>query len=163
MSKKIYVQLTAQSIDNAIREIKADRAKDVERVNMIIDAMCLVGENVAKMLVEHVDTGETINSIVGYREGDKGLIIAGGAAVWLEFGTGVTKNGAKHPKADELGIAPWGTYGSGKGSDPAGWWYYDEEDKPHHTYGITANMFMYRTAQYLQDQWKQMAREAFKK
>ena len=65
-------------------------------------------------------------------------ILVGGAAIWLEFGTGVVTNnsykgGYVHPKAEELGMYGLGEYGYGHGADP-----------DYH--GIPATMFMYHSA-----------------
>ena len=59
-------------------------------------------------------------------------------------------------------MQPWGTYGEGHGGDPNGWWYKDEDGTYHHTNGIQANMFMYRTAKYLQDMFVTLGKEVFR-
>ena len=56
---------------------------------------------------------------------------------------------------------PWGTYGLGKGADPNGWWYEGDDGNIHHTYGIQATMFMYRTAKYLEQEFPRLAKEVF--
>lgn len=128
--------------------------------------MCEFGEDYAINLVGHIDTGETINSIKGYRQDDKGVIVAGGNAIWLEFGTGVKHNGGvgsyPHPLASKLGMSAIGTYGAGHGADKNGWYYPSEDGEWKHTYGIEANMFMYRTAQELINQFPDMAMEVFR-
>ena len=163
MPKRIKLELSVESIDRAIKEIEKRRAEIPKLVEKLIDKMLVVGEDYAINTVGHVDTGETLSSIMGYREGNRGVIVAGGAAVWLEFGTGVTKNmQQEHPKAQELGMRPWGTYGKGQGGDPDGWWYPGDDGRYHHTYGIQANMFMYRTAKYLQDMFETLGKEVFR-
>ena len=164
MAKKtIKVALTVESIDRAIHEIEQRRKEIESKVDQIIDAMLVAGENYAIATVGHVDTGATMSSIHGYRNGKKGVIVAGGAAIWIEFGTGVIRNKQPHPKANELGMAKWGTYGKGHGADPNGWWYYDENGEKHHTRGIESNRFMYQTAEYLKQHFPQYAIEVFSK
>lgn len=158
---KVILRLTPQGIDAAIREIKRNRLEVDKKVQELISVMVAEGEDYAINTVGHVDTGETLASIHGYREGNKGVIVAGGAAIWLEFGTGVIRNSERHPKADELGMKAWGEYGKGHGKDPNGWYYPDGEGWSH-TYGIEANMFMYHTAQYLKQIFTEKAREVFK-
>ena len=161
---KIIVDLNADNgIKNAIKELRKYK-NDIKRKTLkLIDSMLKFGEDYAINSVAHIDTGETLSSIRGYRNGDKGVIVAGGNAIWIEFGTGVRNNGSAgtspHPKGSELGMAI-GTYGKGHGADPNGWWYYDEGEVKH-TYGIKANMFMYKTALELQRVCPELAKEVF--
>ena len=110
----------------------------------------------------HIDTGETVESIMYIHKGTSGYVQAGGAAVWIEFGTGVIKNtGAPHPKAGELGMSAWGTYGKGYGADPNGWYF------PSHyfgwtlTQGIEMNPFMYKASQEMRRELLDKAKEVF--
>ena len=161
--KKITMTLNPQSIDAAIRELKKYKQDLQRKTEELIDAMVQFGEDYAINAVGHVDTGETVASIHGYRDGNKGVIVAGGNAIWIEFGTGVKKNGpvgtSPHPKGQELGMLI-GEYGEGKGANPNGWWYYDGE-KVKHTTGIESNAFMYHTAQELARIAPDLAREVF--
>lgn len=169
MPKQIKVELSVESIDRAIKEIQAERRRQEKAILELIDKMVAVGEDYAINAVGHVDTGETLASITGYRNGNKGVIVAGGAAVWLEFGTGTLKNHYQHPPAQGENankIVRWGKYGDGYGDGskyPEGWWYKDESGQSHHTKGIEANMFMWRTAQRLQELFPKMAKEVFEK
>ena len=159
------MELSVESIDRAINEIYARRAEIKKRVEQLIDKMVAAGEDYAINSVGHFDTGETLASITGYRNGNKGVIVASGAAVWLEFGTGTIKNHYTHPKAQELGITPWGKFGQGYGNGdqyPEGWWYEGDDGEYHHTRGIEANMFMWRTSQRLQELFPQLGKEVFK-
>ena len=166
MSKK-HIRVSPfdpRSIQAALDEAVRFRTQLREDMRKLIEAMCQDGEQYAINAVGHVDTGETLNSI-GYRTEDgKGVIFAGGNAVWIEFGAGVARNGPAgsypHPKAAELGMSAIGTYGEGHGADPAGWYYY-EGGEWHHTRGIEANMFMFKTAQMLQSYASKYAWEAF--
>lgn len=139
-------------------------AKDLEKkANQLIAAMLKEGEMTAKIYLLHYDTGETMNSIMGYREGDAGILTVGGAAIWIEFGTGVTYNGEgyNHPKAAETGMNQHGTYGQRKGADPNGWYYRGKDGEFHHTWGIPTNPFFYNTAQMLRKEYARIAKEVF--
>lgn len=127
------------------------------------------GVDYAKRNVANIATGETEDSIHGEIEGNSVIIEAGGQAVWLEFGTGITYNPNPYPAELPDGIVEHGTYGKGKGSNKNGWYYttdgtwgattgrdqklYDAEIGEltysgtyiAHTYGIEANMFMWKT------------------
>lgn len=161
---KVIVDLNADNgIKNAIKELRQYRNSIKSKTLKLIDRMLSVGEEYAINSVAHIDTGETLSSIMGYRNGTKGVIVAGGNAIWIEFGTGVKNNGSAgtspHPKGGELGMTI-GTYGLGHGADPNGWWYYDDGEIKH-TYGIKANMFMYKTALELQRVCPELAKEVF--
>ena len=164
--KNIQVNiLDPKSVDKAIKELNAYK-KEVERKTLaLIDEMVKQGEDYAINSLAHIDTGETLSSIMGYRNGNKGVIVAGGNAIWIEFGTGVKNNGSvgssPHPKGEELGMKI-GTYGDGKGANPNGWWYFDDGELKH-TFGIKANMFMYKTSLELQRVCPELAREVFAK
>jgi len=161
--KKITISLSDKSVSDAIKELNAYKKELLQKTQRFLDLMLDFGEDYAINQVGHVDTGETLSSIHGYRNGNKGVIVAGGNAIWLEFGTGVRYNGAvgssPHPKGQELGMKI-GEYGKGKGANPNGWWYYDGEDIKH-TYGVQANMFMWHTARELERVAPELARSVF--
>lgn len=152
--------------EQVIQDLK-DKAKETtKRVRELLKVMLKLGEEYAIQYVGHVDTGDTLNSITSYRNGNKGFIVAGGAAIWLEFGTGVSKNaGNVHPPIVDspVPIYEHGTYGKGQGSNPDGWWYISPKDgKPHKTKGIRGNQFMYRTYQELMKEYPNLVKEVMK-
>lgn len=166
MSKSISITVDTKDLAKAGDWLENYAKKTLPRkVVELVSHMVRTGEKWAMPLMDHIDTGEPLYSIVGYRNGNKGVIVAGGAAVWIEFGTGVVANAGNtpHPKADELGMSAWGTYGQGKGANLDGWWYLDESGELHHTMGITGNKFMWNTAQMLKRECPQMAKEIFSK
>lgn len=129
----------------------------------LIDSMCKVGEDYAINNLTRIDTGETLTSIAGYRNGDKGVIVAGGAAIWIEFGTGVYYNGAGYDYPIPVdGIVGHGEYGWGYGSNPNGWFYKNEDGEWKHTRGLPAGHFMYNAMQSLRRDCPDLAKEVFK-
>lgn len=169
-TKTIKVQLNTKSISKAIKDLEAYKKHIKLKLWELIDVMCMDGEDYACEYMTHVDTGETLGSIMGYREGDKGIITAGGAAVWIEFGTGTLSNGGKasgdpfHPDRQKLGVSDWGTYGKGQGNGdayPNGWFYY-KNGEWHRTTGIAEEPFMANTAERLRDEFNQTVRKVFK-
>lgn len=151
----INITLDEKSLEDAIRKVE-DYSKDLKnKTSQLVDDVAnQVKEYAALELSHHIETGETIASL--QKEINKGgftaHILVGGAAVWLEFGTGVVANpvgvgGYVHPKGAELGMSGIGTFGNHNGSNPDGWWYYDENGRRRHTFGIPATMFMWNSAQ----------------
>ena len=163
MPKRIVVSLSRAGFREAAEWLEDYASRLPKKAEEVIDSMLSKGEAYAFFTLGHIDTGETLASIIGYRKGDKGVLVVGGNAVWIEFGTGVVANAgnAPHPKADELGMSPWGTFGQGKGANPNGWWYMGDDGKVHHTYGIPSNRFFYNTAQMLRRQYPEIAKEIF--
>ena len=148
------------SINNAIAELKAYKKSLTSKCLKLIEVMCAEGEDYAINAVGHVDTGETLSSIMGYRKGKEGIIVAGGQAIWIEFGTGVGRAewaGGVLPE----GIVAHGEYGKGYGKKPP-WFYYDEADgKLHIAWGLDATSFMWKTARFLENNVGEYARKVF--
>lgn len=164
----INIGLSVKELDETIAKVNEYKDSLTKKALDLVDSMVRTGEEYALYyLSSHIYTGETIAETYGYRKGNSGFIVSGGAAVWLEFGTGVVANNVApgtfvHPMPGVyFGINGIGTYGKGHGSDPDGWWYYDAEGKKHHTYGIPATMYMWNTAQQLKRDYPEMARRLF--
>lgn len=170
----IEVKLNTASINKAIRELEAYKKRIYAKLLELIDVMCMDGEDYACEYLTHVDTGETLGSIMGYRQGNCGIIEAGGAAIWIEFGTGTLHNGPGDPFHDrgELSkqgttVYDWGEYGQGQGNGkeyPNGWFFYNEKTgRAGWTEGITMEPFMQNTAERLSDEFKATAQKVFSK
>ena len=174
MNKTITVRLNSSGINKLIKELEAYKKKRLPmKLWELIDVMCMNGEEYACEYLTHIDTGETLGSIIGYRQGNHGIIEAGGNAIWIEFGTGTLHNGpgdAFHDRANLEGepkIVNWGEYGHGFGNGdkyPNGWYWYDPvEKKTHRTEGIKMEPFMANTAERLRDEFNKTAKEVFSK
>lgn len=164
MSK--HLEVTINELDKAADWLEKYKRRMLSKADGLVNKMLRDGEDYAINAVGHFDTGETVSSVLGYRDGNRGILKVGGNAIWIEFGTGVAYNGDgyNHPKAQELGMDAHGTFGQGKGANENGWYYFDEMDGAvHHTRGIPANMFMYNTAQMLRREYAKMAKEIFSK
>ena len=160
--------LDAASVEAAVSFLNKHITQLKRELNKLLTLMCGEGEAYAINAVGHIDTGATLTSIMGYRQGKYGIIQAGANAIWIEFGTGIAKNGTgiSHPwpLADDGGniIYGHGEYGDGHGFDPNGWWYFDESVGDYrHTMGIEMNPFMYNTAQHLAGHLKDYAGKVF--
>lgn len=167
----INVELTDDSLNAAIRIVEQYKANLLQNLGEYVDRLAKdVDTEARRELVKHVWSGETLASLHTERGKDseytrKATVTVGGAAVWLEFGTGVVANACGqgdyvHPLG-ELFVDGIGTYGKGHGADPKGWFWYDEFDEPHHTYGIPATMFMYKAGVHAYQNRLQIARRVF--
>lgn len=165
----LNLELTDESLDEAIRKVEQYSKDFKDKTAQFVDEVASrVKTSAVEHLAGHIETAETIQTVqVQHRIGTyTANVIAGGAAIWLEFGTGVVANHAfpgeyLHPKAVELGMAGLGTYGEGQGANPWGWWYYDETGRRRHTYGIPATMFMYYSAMAAREQLPGIARRIY--
>ena len=167
-TKSITVPLSTRGLLEAANWLD-DYVKQLEKnIELLLNKMLREGEFTARVYLARIDTGRTISTIMGYRDGLNGVIVAGGAAVWVEFGTGVVANNVSagsyaHPTAPSIeGIVPIGTYGDGNGANPNGWYYKGDDGQVRHTYGIPAGRFMYGTAQMLRREYERMVKEVFK-
>ena len=172
MSKHITVPFSAAGLERAADWLEEYQKRTLPKnIVELVSRMCRTGEVWAISLINRVDTGNTISTIHGYRNGDKGVIVANGAAIWIEFGTGVYYNGTgyNYPGKIPDGIAAHGTWGEGHGSQMNGWFYPDPNgqyvfngETYSHTLGMPSNPFMYTTAQMLKRECPQMAKEVFR-
>ena len=172
---KVNVVVKDTDVDIAYAEIHGyfSRENIEKKGREFVKKLTDLGYDEAINALGHVDTGETLASIEKTVSGNTGRISAGGNAVWLEFGTGVAKNGAAgsspHPLGVEHGMII-GQYGNGHGASPDGWWYpvdgnpdNHERSNWRHTYGIEANMFMYKTFRKMVEEIPTIAKEVFGK
>lgn len=159
---KINVPLSASGLAEAADKLRKYAESLEKKADNLVENLGKAGVEFANMYLEHDDTGETRNSIQFDREVNIGVLSVGGAAVWIEFGTGVLANAGNepHPKRDDFGMSAWGTYGKGLGSDI--WEFPSREYGWIPTAGIPMNPFMYETAQSLRFVLNDFAKEAFK-
>lgn len=151
---------------NAAKQLRKYAESLQSKTEQLVQELGDLGLDSAANTLGHVDTGETLESLQFIREGTNGTVSVGGNAVWIEFGTGVARNGGQagayvHQKAQELGMSPIGTYGKGYGANPNGWYYRGADGKTHHTFGIESNAFMYRASQDMRRELVEMAKEVF--
>lgn len=159
---RIDISLSASEISKAADELRKYAESLDKKAERLVKDLGDAGIEYANMYLAHDDTGATRSSIQFNREGKEGILSVGGAAVWIEFGTGVLANAGNspHPKRDEVGAVPWGTYGKGLGIDI--WEFPSRQYGWIPTAGIPMNPFMYETAQSLRFVLTDFAKEAFK-
>lgn len=166
--KKITVPLSKEGMKDAADWLMRYKKKMLNNIDKLLTMMLRKGEQYAIMNCNHVRTGMTISTIIGYRDGNHGIILAGGNAIWIEFGTGVHVPGQfDHPVLEDVvgktSVVRHGEYDKKHGADEKGWFYQDEFGEWHHTYGQVADPFFYETAQMLRKEYATYAKEIFKK
>lgn len=158
----ITLSLSRASMKNAAKQLR-QYAKSIEkRTERVVDDLGKAGVEYANRYLKHDDTGYTRSTIVYNRQGKTCTVSVGGAAVWIEFGTGVIANAGNtpHPKRDEVGAVQWGMYGKGLGKGT--WWFWSTKYQDwKETAGIPMNPFMYETSQELQANLTEIARRAW--
>ena len=158
----IECTLTASSLAKAAKELEQYAESLTAKTEKLVQSLGELGAEKADAYLIHEDTGETRNSIQFTHEGTSGNVSVGGAAVWIEFGTGVIANSGNtpHPKKDEVGAVGWGEYGHGLGKGK--WWFINKNGEKKWTSGIQMNPFMYSASQDMRRDLLKIAKEVFK-
>lgn len=184
----VEVSVEVKGFEDFERNMKGFFAFADKKLRELLSVMLQEGEQYAINGVGHIDTGYTESTIVGYMGSkNKGVIVAGGNAIWIEFGTGVAKNSGKlHPEPVDstIQIHSHGGYGKHRGASFTGWWYetdkltFNQMKNVHyslkgdsmgnvkmyaHTRGIEGNQFLFNTYKMLCDKYPEMAKEVFSK
>ena len=161
MVKKITIDLSAKSIDSAIKEVRKYKAWVLAKEKELRQRLAMLGASVASIKFSTAIYNGTNDVTVRVEDdGSMATIYAEGESVaFIEFGAGA-KYGYGHPQAGELSVGP-GTYPDGKGNwdNPKGWWYGNSE----HTFGNPPAMAMYEAVQAIAEQVTMIAKEVFSK
>lgn len=150
--KSIHMDLSTQSINQAIREVKLLRDDLKAKCWELVKALTMEGAEIAKMQVaslDAVDTGELEQSIQGlfFPSERCGFVIANCPyAIYVEYGTGIIGRDEPHPEAE----GKWDY--DVKQHDILGWIYRSDKDgKFHWTQGYVSRPFMYNTLRWLEE------------
>lgn len=158
MRKTITFDLSASSIDLAIRELENFKKDLIKRCNTLIETLTTLGVTIAKEYVVTlgaVYTGELLGSITGYfsLENRTGIIRAGAwYAIYVEYGTGIVGAGNPHPD-------PWAYDVNNHGEE--GWLFTGRDGLIYRTRGQPAHPFMYNTEKSLEEICGRVASEVF--
>lgn len=167
----IRMKLNAASIEKAVQEVKAYRRSVGEKAEILrqrvaqeVAALAETGFNSAlyddilrggpkapDVLVE-VENGNNVSLVIAY----------GKEAVFVEFGAGVSYNGAAGSSPHPMGQATMmliGTYGKGYGAREV--WGYYEDGELKLTRGTPASMPMYLALQEVAARVFNIAKEVF--
>ena len=170
----ISFDLSEKSIEGAIHRVEL-YSKDLQaKTQILVDKLAEdVKANAERELISKANGDEqfdtTFDSLSIEKTGQyTRRVLAGGDAIWLEFGTGVVANNCSvgdfvHPMPGVyFGINGIGTYGKGLGANPKGWWYTSRSGESVHTYGIPATMFMWNSAKETRAKIPEIARRIFR-
>lgn len=161
MTKKITIDLSAKSIDSALKEVRKYKAWVLEKEKELRQRLAMLGASVASIKFSTAIYNGTNDVTVRVEDdGSTATIYAEGQSVaFIEFGAGA-KYGYGHPQAGEFGVGP-GTYPDGKGNwdNPKGWYIPGGE----HTYGNPPAQAMYLAVQAITEQVTMIAKEVFSK
>lgn len=167
--KKISIDLSVSSIEEAIREIEEYKNSLVYKAAKFVERLADIGIPVidANMYTEG-DSNPEHNVYVRMRSfgaySEAVLVLQGKDILFIEFGAGVHYNGAvgmsPHPKGQDMEYTI-GSYGQGKGANDS--WVYFSEDEGHFktSHGTKASMPMYKAGVEIRRQVLQIAREVF--
>ena len=164
--KKIKLTLDPQSIDAAIKELKAYQDWFVCKTKEFAAAIAAVGAKEAAHRfgpAMYDGDNDVIVEVKPLEKGNGWVISASGNAVYfLEFGAGVHHNpGEPYPNPRPPGIVNIGEYGTGKGKQD--FWFYTASDgtTSHFTYGNPAVLGMWYASKEVEREYIKVAKEVF--
>lgn len=163
MAKTIHVELSNQSINAAIKELKAYKKWVQTKETELRKKLAAVGATVASLNFSRAIYSGTNDVTVRVEDNGRTATIfaEGNAVAFIEFGTG-DKYGHGHPQNAQFGVGPgtWSDGPDGKGhwDNPKGWYY----GHGKHTFGNPPAMAMWRTVQKMQEQLTDIAKEVFR-
>ena len=170
MAKTISFGLSVSEIQKAKKQIPQYQSELNAKTNTLVKRLATIGLDTSKAVIERHRNGDgaTLGSarIETTSTGEivrMSVVVESDAILFLEFGSGITYNeGNENPLASELGYGP-GTYpGQTHADDPNGWWYQDDNGEWKHSYGIQADMPMYKASRAMRENVSKIAREVFK-
>lgn len=163
---RIKVKLNHKDLQKTITQLENYRDKFLQRVQLVAERLAELGLDIAmaKLLAIGIGTydGDSfyVEKVDDYHYK---VVVESTEILFLEFGTGITYSGTRHPQSDEFGYGA-GTYpGLGHWDDPNGWWYRDQRTGRYtHTYGNPPLMPMYDTAKDLRGNIELIVKEVFR-
>lgn len=174
MKKVIHVELNSSSIEHAIRELQNYKKWILEKTEEFLKALGEEGVQISSVKFSEAEYDGTndVSCSVEERDSTKVAVVAiGNAALFIEFGTGITY-ADNHPEAAANGMIR-GEYGHRLGRLEKGWRYKGDPgthgevitEGKHagevHTYGNPANMCMYLTIRELEQRFEEIARRVY--
>lgn len=162
MPKTIKVELSTESINEAIKELRRYKRWVSEKERELRTRLAAIGATVASIQFARAIYNGT-NDVTVRVDSTKSVAVIyakGQSVVFIEFGSGA-KYGYGHPQAGEFGYGP-GTYsdgpeGKGHWDNEKGWYY----GSGQHSFGNPPAMAMYKAAQEMTEQLTRIAKEVF--
>lgn len=170
--RTIPLQLSNDSIRDAISEINDYKNEIMEKLNDYVDALVKEGKATAEERVSSAQ-GDSVNVSVDafVQESDKNSVLEsidliGEDCVFIEFGAGIHyNNGNGHPLAGQFGFGV-GTYPSehppNRAINPGYWYYKGDDGNLHLSLGTEATMPLYSAGETMREKAAEKASEVFK-
>lgn len=162
MAKTITIELTNQSITNAVKELRQYAAWVKQKEDELRSRLATLGATVVSITFSRaIYNGDNDITVDVDDNGSVAVIKASGESVaFIEFGSGA-KYGYGHPQAGEFGFGPgtWsdGPEGKGRWDNPKGWYYASGQ----HSYGNPPAMAMYSAVREITENVTRIAQEVF--
>ena len=157
------MSLSADSIDNAIAELKSYRDSVKVKMDKLVMRLGEIGVREASVRFTTAMYDGVNDSSVTLEPIAEGYCIKaeGNAVAFIEFGAGVYHNtGEPYPNPRPDGIVGIGEYGKGYGKRPA-WGFRDESGELVITHGNPAAMPMWYASEEMRSKILKIAREVF--
>lgn len=171
MSKVISFNLSPESIDRTIKEIKEYKKEVLEKMKLFAEKIAVIGASEASIRFTTAIYDGTNDVFVSLDSNGSGYVIEakGKAVAFIEFGSGVYHNPSEpYPNPRPDGVVGIGEYGDGKGKRRA--WFYQGEPGTNgevqkngvvKTRGNPASMPMWYATEEMRKSIEQIAREVF--
>ena len=157
------MSLSADSIDNAIAELKSYRDSVKVKMDKLVMRLGEIGVREASVRFTTAMYDGVNDSSVTLEPIAEGYCIKaeGNAVAFIEFGAGVYHNtGEPYPNPRPDGIVGIGEYGKGYGKRPA-WGFRDESGELVITHGNPAAMPMWYASEEMRSKILKIAQEVF--
>ena len=164
MAKRIIkLSLSASSIDNAIKELKAFQYSLEQKKDKLLEELANIGVKEASVRFTTAMYDGVNDSSVTLETISNGYCIKaeGKAVAFIEFGAGVYHNpGEPYPNPRPSGIVGIGEYGKGHGKRQA-WGFTDASGELVITHGNPAAMPMWYASEEMRSKILKIAKEVF--
>ena len=169
MAKTIKMNLSASSINDAIKELERYKQSLISKNDLFVQRLAEVGIPVinANIAAAQGDSDKNhntyikLNSFGSYSRAV--LVVEGTDLLMIEFGAGIHYNTpagtSPHPKGQELGYTI-GSYGKGHGAEDY-WYYQAESGETVRSYGTESTMPVYKASVEIRQKIRQIAKEVF--
>lgn len=168
--KKIKMNLSVSSVENAIKQIEEYKRSLVLKTAQLLDELGKIGIRTIDQKMSSIQGDSDPNHYAFVKMNSYGsftratIILQGRDVLFIEFGSGVHYNGAAgsspHPKGQQMGYTI-GSYGKGQGANDS-WVYFNEEHGRFETsQGTKAAMPMYNAEVEIRKAIKNVAKKVF--
>ena len=169
--KTIKIRLSVDSIQNAIKELRAYKKELQRKTNLLVARLAEEGCEYAKAYIIKTDaiySGELLSGL-SFNTGHNYAVIEANSehAIFVEFGTGPKGEAKQHPNNTidyQYNVGPTINWYNVNGKMRYGWFYPDKmTGTVRFTEGMPSRPFMYETSNYLRHEaLTKVIKEVFK-